>query len=77
MSEFYKETSPADLGPLFTPPAFTPLAICPIPDVEALVYGAIRACEGRRAAISLKAVAGYVGCEPRKVQEVIKHLVED
>ena len=65
--------------PLFAPPpapGFTPLPICPIPEMEALVYGAINAAKGRKAAISMPAVAAHAGCDTRTVQTLIAHLIE-
>ena len=83
MSEFYKAPAPpADLGPLFAPPLtphasrFTVLPICPVPDTEALVHGIIRACQGRKAARSMTAVAAEAGCDTRTVQTLIAHLIE-
>lgn len=81
---------PAGLGPLFTanseqPAAnsaelsatrYQPLAICPVPETEALVYSAISACRGRKAAISMTAVAAHAGCDTRTVQTLIAHLID-
>lgn len=92
-SQYTKPAAPpADLGPLFTAPpapAFEPLAICPIPETEALVHGAIKACQGRKAALSMKAVAEHAGLlltqegdddhpryDTRTVQTIIAHLIE-
>jgi len=83
VSEFYKKpvvpvTDPAapDLFTSPPAPAFVPLNICPVPETEALVYGAIKACAGRKAALSMAAVAEHAGCDTRTVQTLIAHLIE-